>query len=187
VADFEKVYQKVIRNEGFYSNLSSDKGGETYMGVSRKYNPDWKGWDLIDKHKDTFGKIKHNKELLIPGLEDLVKQVYKEKYWKKMHGDKIISDGIAISFFDFFINSEVGAAKSMQRALQRIGFRIEADGMIGPMTINAINTAIPVVLNDYFIQERLEYYNEVVIRDSKQVVYLSGWKNRALRFLKLMA
>jgi lysozyme family protein len=187
MANFEKVYLKVIRNEGFYSNLYSDKGGETYMGISRKYNPDWKGWKLIDEHKDKFGKIKHNKELLIPGLEEMVKQLYKDKYWKKMHGDRIVSDGIAISLFDFFINSEVGAAKSIQRALQRLGFKIEADGMIGPMTINAINTAVPKVLNNYFTEERIEYYNEVVIRDSKQVVYLSGWKNRALRFQKLMA
>ena len=157
------------------------------MGVSRRYNPDWNGWDLIDEHKDKFGKIKHGKELLIPGLEELVKQRYKDKYWKKMHGDKIKHDGIAISLFDFFINSEMGAAKSMQRALQRIGFRIEADGVIGPLTINAINTVAPIILNDYFTEERLEYYNEIVIRDSSQVVYLSGWKNRALRFQKLLA
>jgi lysozyme family protein len=187
MANFEKAYQKVIRGEGFYANKPNDKGGETYMGISRKYNPDWEGWPLIDDFKDRFGKIKHNKELIITGLEEAVKKRYKEKYWNKMRGDKIVNDGIAISLFDFFINSETGAAKAMQRALQRIGFDIHVDGIIGPMTINAINMAIPVTLNDYFIDERLQHYNDVAMRDHTQVEFLSGWKNRALKFKKLIA
>lgn len=34
--------------EGGYANVLGDKGGETYMGISRVYWPSWPGWPVID-------------------------------------------------------------------------------------------------------------------------------------------
>lgn len=185
MADFKKVYEKVRGNEGYYSNRPNDRGGETYAGISRRFNPDWEGWALIDDYKNRFGKIKHNQKLDISGLHDLVVERYRKNYWGDMHGDRIVSFGIAANLFDFYINTERGASESIQRALRKLNFDVTVDGKIGPRTINAINTANPVLLNQRFNEERRRHYNEEAIKDPTQVEHLAGWLARVQRFEKL--
>jgi lysozyme family protein len=186
VANFEKAYNIILKNEGGYANDPNDIGGETYKGIARNFNPKWKGWAIIDAYKEQFGKIKHNSRLSLAGLDDLVKDIYKEKYWDKMRGDELKNDGFAINLFDFFINSERGAGKAVQLALIRMGFCIKADGVIGPNTIKAINNADPVKLNGFFNEERIAHYKNEVIRKPSQAKYLAGWLGRVHRFETLL-
>ena len=46
-------------NEGGWVNDPNDIGGETYRGISRKFNPKWNGWSVIDEMKKK-GLIKKN-------------------------------------------------------------------------------------------------------------------------------
>lgn len=52
--NFLKSYDILIKHEGGYVNDPDDKGGETYKGIARKFNPDWKGWKIIDKSSNFF-------------------------------------------------------------------------------------------------------------------------------------
>src|SRR6478736_3168268 len=49
--NFQKAYSHLIENEGGWNNDPTDKGKETYMGISRKHNPDWFGWQYVDEVK----------------------------------------------------------------------------------------------------------------------------------------
>ena len=51
MANFEDAYKKLLIKEGGYVHDSDDSGGETYRGISRRYNPTWEGWDIIDTYK----------------------------------------------------------------------------------------------------------------------------------------
>ena len=51
MADFKKALSKILKWEAGYVNDPDDAGGETFAGVSRKNNKNWKGWPIIDKHK----------------------------------------------------------------------------------------------------------------------------------------
>lgn len=180
MANFEKAYKRVIGNEGGYANHPSDKGGETYMGVSRRFHPDWAGWEIIDEEKQK-GKIKHNSKLKDVALDELVRRFYKAKFWDKIHGDKIINQSIADNFFDFVINSGQ-AVRRMQRALNETGQKVVEDNVCGPATINAINSADPLKLNFHFNEARRKHYRDLVIFDPSQRVFLSGWLNRVEKF-----
>ena len=57
-SDFEKSLTFVLSAEGGYANNKNDKGGETYKGVARNYNPHWGGWVQIDLVKES-GVINH--------------------------------------------------------------------------------------------------------------------------------
>ncbi|MDR2457828.1 MAG: hypothetical protein LBD41_05040, partial [Clostridiales Family XIII bacterium] len=65
--------------EGGYSNVPGDLGGETYAGISRKYNPDWQGWETLDlipqAHKTTNAKFIE--------LTSAVDNFYTDNYIKK--------------------------------------------------------------------------------------------------------
>mgnify|MGYP002957326922 CR=1 FL=1 len=39
MANFNEEFKKVILVEGGYVNDPDDAGGETYLGISRRYNP----------------------------------------------------------------------------------------------------------------------------------------------------
>ncbi len=65
---FDELFDGVIKYEGYYANVTGDKGGETYMGVARKLHPDWEGWKYIDAYKEMHGKIRWNFKIDIPEL-----------------------------------------------------------------------------------------------------------------------
>lgn len=52
MAYFGDAFKKLSIKEGGYVNDKDDAGGETYRGISRKYNPTWQGWTMIDSYKN---------------------------------------------------------------------------------------------------------------------------------------
>ena len=49
MADFNIAFNKVVFHEGGYVNDPEDRGGETYMGISRRAHPSSNIWYHIDK------------------------------------------------------------------------------------------------------------------------------------------
>ena len=54
MAYFGDAFKKLSIKEGGYVNDKDDAGGETYRGISRKYNPTWQGWTMIDSYKKYY-------------------------------------------------------------------------------------------------------------------------------------
>ena len=52
------------------------------------------------------------------------------------------------------------------------------DGIIGPKTLAAINSANPRELFDRLWQARKQFYLNIVKRDPTQKEFLNGWMNR---------
>lgn len=121
MANFNTEYNKVILAEGGYVNDKDDAGGETYLGISRKYNPTWKGWVFIDKLKK---KYYTNKELTNAlknnnSVNKYAKELYKTKYWDVMNLDDISSQKIAHQMFDIAVNSGISnSVKIMEEVLK---------------------------------------------------------------------
>jgi lysozyme family protein len=185
LANFYDIFEKVLQNEGFYSNDPQDSGGETYAGVSRKHNPDWEGWRWIDGYKkDNGGKIRHNFRIPSIILDSLVEEVYRAKYWRPMKGNLIGSDWVAATFFDMYINAGTKAVRLMQLALNSLGLCLEVDSIMGPKTLNAINLVDPEKLVKAYNEERARYYKNLVIAKPSNLKYLHGWLARTHRFDK---
>lgn len=112
MANFNKAFTKVIKAEGGYVNDPNDKGGETYLGVSRRANPKSEIWKYIDEIKKANPAAKTNKELTTilkkdNRIEPIVKALYKNDYWDKVRGDEIISQKVAEQLFDMAVNAGV--------------------------------------------------------------------------------
>lgn len=177
MADFNKAYAKVKGNEGGYANVDGDKGGETYMGISRVYNPGWKGWSIVDAYKAKYGPIKNNFRIPDSNLDQMVKDYYRSAYWNKMKGDNILNQAVAENFFDMFVNSG-SATKIMQKALVKLGFSLDVDNMMGMDTLTAINKANPSALNSLYIKGRKAHYDALVRNDPSQEKFYDGWMSR---------
>lgn len=185
MAKFEVAYARTSKNEGGYANNLKDRGGETFHGIARKHWPKWTGWTLIDAQRSKFPKEihspknwKHVDKILneIPRLKELVRSFYKTNFWDDIEGDRINSQEVANTLYDWAVNSGEGSpAKAIQRIVGAI-----PDGDIGPATASKINTypnqvALPSMLRE----KRVQLVKDIVKNDPSQIVFLKNWVERA--------
>jgi lysozyme family protein len=149
---FNRCISVVLKNEGGYINHPNDPGGETNMGIARKFYP-----DLDIKHLTSNQAI----------------EIYFRDYWSKMNLTGIFDEKLVLHIFDMGVNAGIRTAIKM---VQRI-VETEADGIIGPVTTEMINMYPGDLLNIYK-QERKKYYFAIARRKPDLQVFLPGWLNR---------
>jgi lysozyme family protein len=166
MADFNLAFPVIAQNEGGYCNVSGDKGGETYMGISRNYYPNWIGWATID----ICGPLKRNDVLMHTDITNDVLNFYKLEFWDKMHGDEIVSQSIATYILDWYVNSGGNAIKAVQTLLG-----VDDDGCFGPGTLAALNAAGDILGMIHNV--RCKFYRDIAVDGNEK--FLAGWLNRA--------
>lgn len=173
MASFLETYTKYIKpGEGGYSNHADDAGKETYRGISRRYYPTWPGWKSIDEIKEV--RIIKNNEV-IAHIDPLAEQFYGDM-WDRAGFNWIKNQKVADLIFDFYVNSGGTAIRMVQKLLN-----LKTDGVMGPLTISAINDAGEGFLDELWDARRY-FYTKIVQRDPDQVVFFKGWMNRLEKF-----
>ena len=159
MANFEQAIKTVLEHEGGYSHDSSDPGGETKYGISKRSYPD----------------------LNIAALtaQDAI-VLYKRDFWCKYGYEHIGDDLLATKIFDLSVNMGPNQAhRLLQRALKAYGSPVTEDGKLGPVTINAVNSAQPLVLRIALKSEAAGYYRTLSATKTQLAKFLPGWLNRA--------
>jgi lysozyme family protein len=187
MTNFDEAFEKTMGAEGGYTNDPTDRGGETYKGISRKYEPDWEGWSIIEdfKNKPNFPKnlVTSNE------LQELVKQVYKEKYWNINKLDLCPDQDVANELFDTGVNMGTKrAATYLQIALnclnknQLLYGDIDEDGKIGTATLYALTTLLNKESNEVLLKImnvlQGNHYIEYMRQDPQQEKFARGWFTR---------
>lgn len=176
MATFERAYPLTKRSEGGYANIKGDRGKETYCGISRKYHPNWIGWDFIDKQAHP---IPHNK--VFPELERFVTSFFKVNFWTRLNLS-YLEQLPANQVFDFAVHSGRGTAtKNLQSVLNnKFGAKLKIDGGLGNKTITAANAVDSTELAKAILNQRASYLDIV---GNSQPQFAEGWKNR-IAFLR---
>ena len=123
MANFEKAFKLVVEAEGGYVHDKDDKGGETFMGITRKNHPKLKMWEIIDKYIDmynsTYGINKYLKNR--DDVMEEIRGVYKKQYWDKLLLDEVNYQRVANSLFDDCVNRGVSATIKLLKAVYGFG------------------------------------------------------------------
>jgi lysozyme family protein len=180
---FQKAYAHTLKWEGGYANIAEDKGGETYMGIARRFHGNWPGWDIIDRHKEQYGPIAWNTRLPIPELERQVQRFYKDRKWDKHRLGMIHNSDVAMKVFDMVVNHGQGS-RLVQKAVNAVGGNVREDNFIGAKTVAAINSVSPTRLFNKLLEIRRDYYHQIVERDPSQQRFIDGWLRRLESFKK---
>ncbi len=175
-----QAIENTILNEGLYSNNLNDRGGETYMGISRKNWPNWNGWKIVDFHKR---ESKYFKQAMLENknLKNEVIEFYIIHFANKLKISEILSKDIAMSFFDYGVNS---GKKSAIKSVQKI-VKTTVDGNFGPNSIRHLNNYI--IKNPChqfhleFLKEKLKRYRNIVLKKPSQIKYIFGWVIRSFK------
>jgi lysozyme family protein len=170
MADFSPAFESMIRNEGGYklTNITNDRGGQTYAGIARNFHPQWPGWQIIDRG-----------DMANAELSELLRQFYKSKFWDPLSGDALQKQAIAATLFDFAVNA--GSATAIKLAQVVVG--TTPDGWIGPQTLNALNAIDEGTFVLKYALAKLARYAEICNKDRSQTKFLLGWINRTMRGL----
>ncbi|MDP2336753.1 MAG: glycosyl hydrolase 108 family protein [Bacteroidota bacterium] len=174
MADFTKAFELVMAHEGGYVNDPDDPGGETYKGVARKIHSKWNGWTKVDmlKRQSGFpGNLDKDEE-----LQQDVSKFYRDLFWNKIKGDEINDQQVAESIFDFGVNAGTGTSASLAQMV----LSIKTDGVIGPKSIESLNSFNSEHFLAAFTVAKIARYIHIVKKRPTSQKYFYGWICRAL-------
>jgi lysozyme family protein len=155
---FLNAFKYLIYHEGGYVNDKKDAGGETHYGISKRSYP----------HLDI-------KNL----TQEQAKKIYFVDFWMKAKCEQIDDENIAAKFFDLAVHTGIPqAVKLIQRALRAAGTQVVEDGIIGPITLTAINKADPTDLLAALKSESAGHYRLIANANPSQQRFIEGWLQR---------
>ena len=132
--DLDTAFNKLLQNEGGYSNIKADPGGETMFGITKAT-------------AKAHGYVGDMAALPLEGA----KAIYKKSYWDSISAEQLPS-ALRFHVFDAAVNSGTGQAIKW---LQKI-VGTTPDGILGPKTINGANIYEGNIVGQYNAQ-RLKF------------------------------
>lgn len=101
-------------------------------------------------------------------------QIYKVKFWDKIHGDNIQSQAIADILADMKSSAGGNAIKQMQRVLNEWGENLAVDGSFGSKSVTALNRQIKKVgqarIYNAFREKMIVFYRSINNPYEKQLI-----------------
>lgn len=162
MADVNKLVPHITRWEGGFVNDPDDLGGATNRGVCYR----------------TYKLYCSRKKRPVPTIEDLKNvsdeeftDILKSMYWDACRADKIESQSVANAIVDWAWNSgTVTASKEVQKVLG-----VTADGIIGNITLAAINSRSPLPLFGAIQEARKAYIDKICVSRPANRKFMKGW------------
>jgi lysozyme family protein len=156
MANFDPVFEFLMKYEGGYVHDPFDHGGETKYGISSRSYP------AVD--------IKHL-------TRDAAKEIYRNDFWNRLSGD-LLPQPLALTLFDFAVNSGLATVvKQLQELLD-----LKVDGWFGPKTLAAAQgldkTGINALVNT-INDKRLQLYVRLSSSPTQRR-FLLGWLRRLM-------
>ena len=159
-SNFSKCIELVLNSEGGYTNDAEDSGGPTNYGITHIDLAAWRGCPVT---ANDVRKMKLSE----------AKAIYRAKYWDAVKGDDL-PKGVDYAVFDFGVNSGISrSAKYVQRIVG-----VAADGIIGPVTLAAIQKYDPALLINQLLDRREEFLSAIIANNPSQAVFRKGWFRR---------
>jgi len=154
---FDDALEAIFRWEGGFSDHPADPGGATNMGITISTLRAWRAPDPVT----------------VDDLENLTRaeaaDIYRANYWDACNCDEL-PEGVALAVFDSAVNQ--GPLRA--RRLLQTAAGVEADGIIGPITMGAILTAEQIKLLDEFMARRAVHYASLT------ATFHLGWYRRVM-------
>ena len=162
---FKKFLDYIFEVEGGFTDDENDRGGKT-------------NWGITEEEAREFGYTGDMRNL----TKDFAKNIYLKKYCLGNKLDKILNNKVALSIFDWTVNSGRNGIKNAQIAINQLtNANLDVDGIIGNKTLEALNVADPEKFLEVYHNLQRIYYKGKVEADRTQEDFLAGWLNRVQR------
>jgi lysozyme family protein len=155
---FEQAVERVLRHEGGFVQHPRDPGGATRFGITR---------ETLSWARNRAASVSDIRRL---SRKEAI-AIYRRLYWDAVCADELPS-GLDLAVFDLAVNS--GPARAVTMLQATLG--VEADGIVGPFTLNAAREAdVPDVIRR-LTKARLGFLGRL----ATWPVFGLGWSRRVL-------
>lgn len=155
-ARFQAYTDEVLRIEGGYVNDPDDPGGETNFGITRRT-------------ANQYGYVGR----MINMTKNEAKEIYRQAFWNGSLASNIMHDA---AFHIYLLSIHSGNRQAILILQRALG--LNADGIPGVDTMNAISKASESLLIEAICYRTLDFY--VQISPKTKYKYIQGWRNRLL-------
>ena len=158
---FDDCLQFVLREEGGFVDDPEDRGGATNYGITQRV---YDVWNLA--HHLPPSPVRDI-------LFDEVESIYRANYWDGVHGDSL-APPLDLVMFDTAVQH--GASRAVMMLQHAVG--VPADGVLGPVTLNAVYNRPASLVAQGVMSQRSAYYDAILANDASQERFRNGWNNR---------
>lgn len=184
MADFTKMIPFIFH---FAAGVYGKNGTDLWLNIEKQFEiARQKGWSddpndpggatMIDVTLGAYREYCHRKCNPIPDKDDLQHislhewtDILKTMYWDVWQADDIKSQGLANLLVDWIWASGRGSIKTAQHTIG-----VKADGIVGPITLIALNSKDPQIMFHRLKQVRTDYYQ----RCKGAWKYINCWLRR---------
>lgn len=160
----EALFEAARMSKQAFTDNRLDRGGATMCGVTLA----------------TYRTYRRNAGMKSPSVTELRDISYADwraivtgMFWDRWHASEIRCQAVAESLVDWVWTSGSQGIRIPQRLLG-----VKADGIVGPLTLDAVAQADPSDLFGVIQARRERYVRHIVESRPSQRVWLNGWLNR---------
>lgn len=167
--DIKAELTKILEREGWptYTDHPVDRGGPTKGGITLSTLRSWRGQTKLGEK--SLKELKHSEAL----------SILNQRYVTCNGIDKLQNNLLKYQVIDdAVLSGPFLAVKDLQKSVQ-----VNEDGIIGPITLNAIRKKGYVIINRQLSVNRSLRLAKFVQKNPNQLVFLVGWLNRCLSFI----
>lgn len=153
--NFDQAFDRLLGHEGGYSNNPADPGGETMWGVTAG----------VARANGYAGSMRD-----MP--RSAAKSIYRKLYWESVKAEQLPAE-LRFDVFDGAVNS--GVRQSVRWLQRAAGMpEREVDGLVGPSTMQAVQTVNPAVVASRYNGIRLRFMTD----QDAWPTFGKGWARR---------
>jgi lysozyme family protein len=173
MAQFQTAYDIVRKHEGGFQIMPEDSGN--YNSRKELVGTNWGiNAQVYEQHIGRPPSARDMRDM----PRHVALSIFKQIYWDRINGDQIKDQQVANIYFDGNVNHGRWGIQMMQRAAG-----VTADGLPGPLTLAAINSASGYKLFTAYKDIRRAGYHDLVRRRPKDQRFLRGWLIRINSFV----
>lgn len=172
MSSFQDAFDILIHWEGpTFTDDPDDPGGATRYGITLR---------LLQEFLDGRGRGDTAKTADIQDMSlERARIIWREMFWDKWgYGDIIDSETAAAVFLASTNLGPRAAHKAAQRALRCVGASVTEDGLLGPITLAALNQAPASEVVAALRSEVAGIHRLIADRFPERRKFLAGWLNR---------
>jgi lysozyme family protein len=159
---YEQAITQVFKDEGGYSNDVGDAGGPTNFGITIH---DARTYYKADATADDVRNMP----------KSVAEEIYVKHYALPLHYNDLPA-GVDYAVLDYGINSGISRAAKVLQTI--VG--VPADGVIGPITLAAVDKMVPADVINAIYNERVAFLQRL-----NKPQFIKGWMHRCINGRRL--